>query len=260
MKDYLLRIWQCRYFWVSLVGMDLRTRYRRSVIGLGWSLLHPIAMTIILHTVFHRIFQIRAQEYAPFLLAGLACWNYLVQSTIQGCQCFIQGETYMRLYPAPSAIYPLRTAMGTTLHFLITLALVVGLTWWMRGLENAWALLALIPALVMLFAFCWSLATLAGICNVYFQDTQHLLEVCFPILFYLTPIIYHPRTLAEHDLMWLVNYNPLAALLDLVRTPILDGQLPELRTLALAAGTIVLMTVAAGLLLARQQRRLIFAL
>ena len=57
MREYLGAVWRCRYFWLSLVKMDLRTRYRRSILGMGWSLLHPIAMTSILCIVFHSIFQ-----------------------------------------------------------------------------------------------------------------------------------------------------------------------------------------------------------
>src|SRR5919199_1280608 len=101
MRSYLAAVWRCRYFWLSLVKMDLRTRYRRSVLGLGWSLLHPIAMTTILCAVFYSIFHKPIPVYAPFVLAGLATWNYIVPSTLQGCQCFFLGESYIRQYPAP---------------------------------------------------------------------------------------------------------------------------------------------------------------
>src|SRR5207249_3522038 len=122
---YFGAIWRCRYFWLSLVKMDLRTRYRRSVLGMGWSLLHPIAMTIILCTVFTRVFNVASEDYAPFVLAGLACWNFITFSTTQGCQCFFQGESYIRQYPSPMAIYPLRTALGGIIHFLLALVVVL---------------------------------------------------------------------------------------------------------------------------------------
>ena len=64
MGKYLLAIWQCRYFWLSLVRMDLRTRYRRSFLGIGWSLLHPIAMTAIICLVFCRLFHLPVAEMA----------------------------------------------------------------------------------------------------------------------------------------------------------------------------------------------------
>src|SRR5580700_4749353 len=101
MGNYLQAIWRCRYFWLSLVKMDLRTRYRRSILGMGWSLLHPIAMTAIICTMFHQIMGVNILEYGPFLLAGLACWQFIIGATIQGCQSLFQGESYIRQYPAP---------------------------------------------------------------------------------------------------------------------------------------------------------------
>src|SRR5262245_36858391 len=102
--EYVAAVWRCRYFWLSLVKMDLETRYRRSVLGLGWSLLHPIALTIILYTVFHTLFLADVPNYALYVLTGLVLWNYLTSVTIQGCQCFIQAESYIRQYPSPLVI------------------------------------------------------------------------------------------------------------------------------------------------------------
>jgi ABC-type polysaccharide/polyol phosphate export permease len=260
MGNYLAAIWKCRYFWMSLVKMDLRTRYRRSVLGMGWSLLHPIAMTTILCTVFHKVFKVDVREYAPFLLAGLACWDYVTTVTLQGCQCLFQGESYIRQYPAPMAVYPLRTALGGTVHFLIALVVVLGLTWYMRGFGNVLCLFSLVPTVVMLFFFGWSLALLAGFINVYFQDTQHLTEVAFRILFYATPIMYREEMLRENHLGWLVDCNPLVIFLKLIREPIMEGRVPALTTFGLAGLTVLGAVSAAGVILARLQRRLIFHL
>src|SRR5207253_2042608 len=136
MGNYLAAIWRCRFFWLSLVKMDLRTRYRRSVLGMGWSLLHPISMTIIFCAVFGTVFKMKVEEYAPFVLAGLACWNFFVHSATQGCQCFFQGESYIRQYPSPLAIYPLRTALGGIIHFLVALVVILSLAWYFNGFGN----------------------------------------------------------------------------------------------------------------------------
>src|SRR3954463_14771775 len=106
MIGYLQGIWRCRYFWAMLVRNDLRQRYRRSLLGLGWSLLQPVAMTCIICFVFQAILT-SGQNMASFagqVLAGLACWNYILTSTLQGCQSFYLGESYIRQYPAPMAI------------------------------------------------------------------------------------------------------------------------------------------------------------
>jgi ABC-type polysaccharide/polyol phosphate export permease len=257
---YFAAIWRCRHFWMSLVRMDLRTRYRGSMLGLGWSLLQPIAMTVILCTVFRRIFHINVHEYAPFLMAGLACWNYILTVTLQGCNCFFHGESYIRQYPAPLAIYPLRTALGGTIHFLLALLVACSLSWYLNGISNALCLLSLIPSVILLFIFVWSTAVLAGFANVCFQDTQHLAEVGFQILFYVTPIMYKADMLRDNHLGWLVRINPLVPLLELIRAPVVNGHLPALSTFAAAAVVVLTTVAAAGATVMGLQRRLIFRL
>lgn len=260
MRSYLDSIWRCRYFWLSLVKMDLRTRYRRSVLGLGWSLLHPIAMTTILCLVFHRIFHVSLQNYAPSLMVGLAFWNFFQSATLLGCQCFFLGEPYIRQYPSPLAIYPLRTALGAGIHFGLALSVAVGLAWYMVGLHNPLVLLSLVPTLVLLFALVWGMALLGGIANVIFQDSEHLATVGFQILFYATPIIYTDEALRANHLEWLMHYNPLVAFLRLLRDPIVFGQFPPVHAYATATGTALLVMTAASLLLYRLHRRFIFYL
>jgi ABC-type polysaccharide/polyol phosphate export permease len=96
MQAYMGAIWRCRHFWLALVGMDLRTRYRRSVLGIGWSLLQPICMTIIFCTVFYKLFGADPRTYAAYVLAGLAFWNYVMAVSVHSCQCFFYGEAYIR--------------------------------------------------------------------------------------------------------------------------------------------------------------------
>lgn len=259
MGDYVRAIWKCRYFWLSLVKMDLRTRYRRSILGMGWSLLHPIAMTLTICVVFYQIFRMDMWHFAPYLLAGLACWNYILATTLQGCQCLFQGESYIRQYPAPMAIYPLRTTLGATVHFLLALFMVLVLMLFVKRSAFPFApLISLAPSLLLLFILCWSLAVLAAFANVFFQDTQHIFQVGFQIYFYLTPIMYEPSMIQNNRMAWILACNPIVPFLNLLRDPLVEGKMPE-PTMYLAAGVIVsLVTAAAILVLARFQRKVIF--
>ena len=259
MGNYLAAIWRCRFFWLSLVKMDLRTRYRRSILGMGWSLLHPIAMTVIICLVFHKLWKSEVRAFAPYLLGGLACWNYILSSTTIGCQSLFQGESYIRQYPAPLAIYPLRTTLGATIHFFMALLVVFGLMLFIKGTGfELLPLLSLLPTLCLLFVFCWSLAVLAGFANVYFHDTQHLCEVGFQICFYMTPIMYPKKMLEDHGLTWILYANPMSPMLDLVRDPIVQGRFPHWTTYALACCIVSVTAGAAVLALSRLQRRVIF--
>jgi lipopolysaccharide transport system permease protein len=260
MVAYVVRIWRLRYFWTSLVRNDLRNRYRRSVLGIGWSLLHPILMTAVLCAVFCPLFRADYRQFAPYLLVGLAFWNFLVTTATQGCHCFFQGESYIRQQAAPLAIHPLRTVLGTAIHGLAALAVALVLGWAVSGFGNAPALVSLAPTLGLIFVFGWSLALCCGVANVIFQDTQHLVEVLFQVLFYLTPVMYPAKLLAERRMEWLVLCNPLASFLELLRAPILDGQFPPWSAYAIALTTTAAVFGVAALALARLERRLIFYL
>ncbi len=262
MTAYFSEIWRLRYFWMALVRNDLRNRYRRSVIGMGWSLLHPIAMTVVLCVFFGRMFHAEIRTFAPFLLSGLTFWGFITAVVTQGCHCFFQGESYIRQHPAPLAIYPLRTTLGAGFHFLLGLGIAVVFVWYEQGFGNLPALLSLVPTLGLLFVVGWSAAVCTGIANVMFQDSQHLIEVLMQILFYATPIFWVPEVLLQHQprLARLVELNPLAMLLDLIRQPLLYGQVPSTWTVGMSALTGLAAVVAASLALRRFEKRMIFYL
>jgi lipopolysaccharide transport system permease protein len=257
---YVGEVWRTRFFWLSLVKMDLQLRYRRSVLGVGWSLVSPLASTLVLCVAFHEIFHTPVRQYVPFLMAGFAWWGYVSGVTIRGCQCFVEAESYIRQHSLPMAVYPLRTALGGMIHFLIALAVVMVMVWYFRGFGNLQALAVLPFSLALLVVFGWSVAVLAGYVNSVFRDIQHVSEIGFQVLFYLTPIIYPPEALAQTRLGQLVGYNPLVPFLAIVREPLLDGRVPALETFRAAVLTTVLITAAATLFLGRLQKRVILYL
>jgi ABC-type polysaccharide/polyol phosphate export permease len=260
MRTYIADVWNCRFFWLSLVKMDLQLRYRRSMLGIGWSLLHPVASTIVLCIAFHEIFHISIREYVPLLMAGLAWWGFISGVTIRGCQCFVEAEAYIRQHPLPMAVYPLRTVLGAMIHLLIALTVVLILTWCARGFSNIKTLPILLLGLGMLFVFGWSIAVLAGYINSVFRDIQHISEIGFQILFYLTPIIYPPESFAQTRLAQLVQYNPLVPLLTIVRDPLLNGTIPGITTYVAALVPTLLVAVVAMLILGQLQKRVILYL
>jgi ABC-type polysaccharide/polyol phosphate export permease len=260
MLPYLSAVWRCRYFWLSLVKMDLRTRYRGSALGLGWSLLQPIAMTIILCTVFGRLFAQDLREFAPFLMAGLTFWAYISAVTVQGCQCFFTGEAYIRQYPAPMAIYPLRTALAASFHFSLALLMVIVLGGVTHGYNSVWPLVTLLPTCALLLIVGWALATLFGLANVRFRDTNHISEIMLQIAFYLTPVMYPASVLTQRNVGWIMDYNPIVPFLNLLRAPLVYSQVPEFRTFLAAACITAFLATLASFALRSEERKLIFHL
>jgi ABC-type polysaccharide/polyol phosphate export permease len=263
--DYLGSVWQYRYFWMTLVKAELQRRYRRSVLGMGWSLLQPVLMTLVLTVVYGKIFHQPALTFGPVILTGLAFWNFFSGSVLQGCQSLLSAEAYIRQQAVPTAIFPLRTALTVGFHGLISLGVSLAFALVSRmllrhGVGNPLVLLSVAPTVALLFVLGWSLATLAGFAHAYFPDTAHLAEVALQVLMFLTPIVYTPQILADAGLGFLLRVNPLAVFLQLIRDPILDNVVPPLQLYGLAAGFVALFAGCAVWVLARLEHRLVFAL
>lgn len=265
MVGYFHNVWTTRYFWLALVRSDLYARYRRSVLGIGWTLIHPIVMTAVMCVVFHKLLNVDVGQYAPFVLVGLALWGFVTHVIVQGCHTFYVGTAYIRQHAAPLAIYPLRTTLAGGIHFLLALIIALVATSFAGrtagdGSAGVLPLLTLIPTLCLLLLTGWSVAILVGLTNVFFRDTEHLSEVALRISFYLTPVMYPPRVLRESGLEWLSTYNPLAAYLDLLRTPILDASFPAPAAVVVAGSTSLLLVAAAALAMSRFESKIVLHL
>ncbi len=257
--DYFGKMWRLRYFLLSQVKLDLRTRYRGSFLGIFWSLVKPVAMTGILCLVFWKVFNCSLTDYAPFLFTGLTIWQFIVETTTQGCGAFVQGGRFIRQQPLPLAIFPLRTVLGSSIHSAIALGLAILVTWYFKGFANLSALWILPFMLLMLLVFCWSTATIMGLVNAHFPDTQHMLDIFFQLLFYLTPVMYPPGAIRSRErLAWIIDLNPLTHILEAIRLPILEGRLPPANSLLIVGGLVAGTFVLALLVLKRLQRSLVF--
>ncbi len=217
-------------------------------------------MTLVLCVVFHRMFKADVAEYLPSLLSGLAFWNFFSASVLGGTQSFLQADQYIRQEPAPNAIYPLRTVLGTGFQFLISFGVAIVLATFCRGFPGPLALLSLLPTLLLLGILALSLATLAAFANVFLRDTQHICEVGLTLLFYMTPILYPARLLAAEGMGWLIRLNPLAAFLELLHQPILHGAVPGVSLYLTAATATAAALALAGALCLRLDRDIIFHL
>ena len=199
-------------------------------------------------------------------MAGLTYWIFITTVSIQGCQSFFAGESYIRQHPAPMAIYPLRTVLGCAFHFTMGYLLVIVLSLAFHGLGfiGPMPLLSLIPTLVLLTAFGWALSILFGLATVRFRDFKHLSEIGFQALFYLTPIMYGPKQMdaimERRTVSWVFALNPFVPILDLLRNPVVKGVPPSPTTYLAAALLTLTAAVVAGLAMRLEERKIIFNL
>jgi lipopolysaccharide transport system permease protein len=257
--DYFYRVFKLRYFWISLVQNDLQNRYRRSFLGMAWSLARPLGMTVVLSTMFTTAFNLSLEEYAPFLFLGIALWQFLVESMTLGCGQFKLGSAYIRQQPVPLGIFPLRTVLGTGIHTGLAFLVAILVTWYFVGLPSPLVALSVLPGLIILFLVGLALSTLMGILHTHFPDTQHLLEIALQALFYLTPVMYRADTFSgRSNLTWLITWNPFTGVLELIRRPLLTGQYPDPTHLVQASVFLVVVSILAWICLRHFERDLVY--
>ncbi len=264
MLTQLNSIWRFRTFLLSLICKDLRSRYRKSAFGVGWSLLHPILMTVVFCLVFGAWFSNPDwRSYGPYFLAGLTLFGFVRDSVISGCSTFFANENYIRQCPAPLTLYTLRTVVGIGIHFVIAMGVVVLAILVLqpdKRLHMMSVLWVLVPGMILLFVFCWSISVIASFISVYFNDASHLFEVLFQILFFLTPIFYPVSMIVDRGLTLLLTLNPIVAFLEIIRSPLLAGQVPPVWAFMKAAIIAAASAMIAFGTMAWLQRKLIYRL
>lgn len=257
--SYVQQVWDLRHFWISLVKIDVQSRYRGSVLGIGWSLVRPLGMCIVLCLVFSKVFNVDPAQYAPMLLVGLTCWQFLTEAMLSGCDAFKSGRAYIRQVPMPLVVFPLRTVLVAGFHAAIAMSLAVGLNVYFNGVHVLIGAVWMLPALALMFFAALALAVLCGLAHTHFPDTAHILQIVTQILFYLTPIIYPAEVLRQRGrLTQMLELNPFSYFIEAVRYPVTSGNMPPLYTLLMCGVFTLLFGVFAAWSLKKLERTLVF--
>lgn len=175
----------------NLVARDLKIRYRGSVLGLLWTILNPLFMAVI-YIVFLRLLVGRGIPNEDIII-GVFAWQFTVQCVNSGMNCITGNASLVKKVYFPRIILPLAVSISAFINFLLTLivqwALVAILL--MKGgafLDAAALWVPLISLYQLLFSF--SLALLVATANVYFRDTQHIVNLLMSAWFFMSPVMY----------------------------------------------------------------------
>lgn len=260
MNNYLLGIWQARYFWSHLSFSDLRSRWRRSFFGILWTIIQPLGMTIILALVFGRIFKVDIPEYAPYILSGMLVWDFVTTTATNGALAFVQADAYIKQCRHPLAIYTLRTVFTNVM--ILCLASVSLIVWVLVVMPQnfAWSWLAVLTIFPILALIAWPLSTFLAYIATRFRDLPHALGLILQAMWFVSPIYFEAKLFRDGELHWLVDYNPIYHLLEIVRAPLLQGTWPTAQNYFFCGLTIAILIVLAILLGLRSEKKVIFYL
>ena len=210
----------------QLVQRDIKTKYRRSVLGLLWTVLNPLLMMTVLSIVFSYFFSRYGdvENFPVYLLCGQVIFNFFNESTSIAMGSIVHsGELIKKVY-VPKYLFPITKVMSSGVNLLssmIALVIVMVVT---RSRVTPTVLLAVFPLLYVLL-FSTGVSLFLSAAAVSFRDLMHLYSVVTTAWMYLTPVIY-PMSILDGAPRWavfIINANPLTAFIKIFRAVVLDG-------------------------------------
>ena len=233
---------QYRTLLINLVARDLKVRYRRSVLGIVWTLLNPLLMMLVLAIVFSNVMKLTMANFTVYFLSAFVLWNFVAQTTSWSTACLLGYAPLIRKIYVPKSVFILATVLSGLINLLVSL---VPLACIMLAVSHPMTpTLFFLPVPILLatgFAFGLSLL-LASIC-IEFADVVQIYQAAQLAWMYMTPVIY-PLDAVPARYHWIIKLNPMFYLVEVFRQPIYNGELPSLKLVGIctviAVGSVVI--------------------
>ena len=228
MKQSLAMFVKYRHLLFNLIGRDLKVKYRRSVLGILWSVLNPLLMMLVITAVFSNIFKFNIEHFPVYYLTGYTLFNFFSEATNICNSSILEASALIKKVYIPKYIFPLEKvtfALVNMLFSLIAMALIYAVT---QTPIHWTALLFPIP-IIYTFCFALGMGLLLSALTVYFRDILHLYGVVLTAWMYLTPIFYPVDPQAIPAFMLTVfKFNPLYHFVTYNRNIMMNGVVPGL--------------------------------
>lgn len=224
MKGYFQKFFKYRHLLRELVSRDIKVKYRRSVIGLLWSVLNPLMMMLVITAVFSSIFKFDVENFPAYYLTGSLIFSFVAEATSSSCGSIIEGASLIKKVYIPKYIFPLEKVLFAFVNALFSL-IAVAIVLFILRVPITWTIILFPIPMLYTLVFCIGLGLTLSTLNVFFRDVGHLWGVCITAWMYLTPIIYPVEILPDYmqKIIWL---NPLSYYVDYFRQVILYGTVP----------------------------------
>lgn len=249
-----------RFILEQLVGKDFKRKYRRSVLGVVWSVLNPLLMMIVMSLVFSFFLRYDNIEHYPlYLILGNVIWQVFADSTNQGVTSILDAAPLLKKVRIKKTVFPAERVLFSLVNFAFSLVAVL-LVMLYEGVTPSWTMLMLPILLVLLLGFCLGMSLILSSLAVYFRDVIHLWSVVLTAWNYMTPIFW-PSTMigsVPYGFMRVIMLaNPMYNYVTFMRMTWLNGMVPEPITIAMCVFWAVVALAGGYLVFNKLQRKFI---
>lgn len=223
-----------RYLLKELVFKDIKLQYRGSFLGIFWTFLQPLLNMIVLSLVFNNLFgkdNSKVVNYPIYLLCGRLMHEFFTKSTKRAMKSIRSRAGIIKKVYVPKYIYPLASVFSTFVTSMISMLVLVFVVAFyniakINPIDITWRVIFLFVPILICFTLSLGVGMILATADVFFKDIENIYDVFTTLLFYLTPIVYHPDRLgfAEGSLMsYVIKLNPMAGIVNMFRACVIWG-------------------------------------
>lgn len=210
--------------WLLLAWQDIKLRYRRSTLGPFWITLSMAITIYSMGLLYGRLFKMDLSQYYPFLAAGMLAWSLISSLLTEGASIFVESEHFIKQMKQPYSVFVFRTVSKCFIIFFHHIIVLVPILFLFDVKINLYSLFILLGlGIIWLNGIVYGV--ILAILGTRFRDIVQLIISLVQVIFFLTPIIWSPSVLPERY-QYIVNLNPFAQFMELLRKPLL-GSLPS---------------------------------
>lgn len=226
MTSYIQNFVKFKPLLQELVARDIKIKYRRSVLGVLWTLLNPLFMMIILSIVFSNLFKFDIENFPLYLLCGQIVFNFYSDATTSSMSSIINNASLIKKVYVPKYLFVISRVFSSFINLMASFtALLLVMT--ATRAELHWTVFGVIIPIGLLVVFSLGIGLILSAITVKFRDVMHLYSVFTTALMYLTPVIY-PMSILPDKIRAIVLMNPLTNILQMFRDVMLHNSFPSL--------------------------------
>ena len=210
----------------SLVLKDFKLKYRRSALGVLWSVLNPLLMMVVLTAVFSTVFRFNIENFPLYLILGQTLFTFMSDATSSAMGSIIDSAPLIKKIRINKVLFPLEKVCFALVNFVVSLIAVAAVMLFFRVVPTV-NILLLPFLLAMLFMFSLGIGLLLSALSVFFRDVMHLWSVLLTAWTYATPLFY-PVDILPDWAVPIMNMNPMYYYVSYFREIALYGNTPSL--------------------------------
>lgn len=204
------------YFWdliLVLTQKEIKVKYKNSILGYLWSVLHPLSMALVFYFAFKFVMKIPIENFTLYLITGLFPWQWFSNSVASSCMSLLGNASLIKKVNFPRYFVPLSNVLNDAFHFVVSLPIIFAfVVYYKIKLTLSW-IYGIPLLLISQFLVTYGFSLMFSSVNLFFRDLERLVTIGLNIIFYLTPIVYTSELIPGEYKKYLL-LNPLYSIIE----------------------------------------------